>query len=68
VGLTAADCPSAEWWSATAPLLEKVIDGRRFPVASRVGTSAGETFDAASDLSHAMAFGLECISDARPPP
>jgi AcrR family transcriptional regulator len=53
----------AEWWSATAPLLEKVVDGRRFPVASRVGTSAGETFDAASDPAHAMAFGLECILD-----
>ena len=52
-----------EWWSATAPLLERLIDGRRFPVASRVGQSAGEAFDAASDPVHALGFGLECILD-----
>ena len=53
----------SQWWLATAPLLEKLIDGRRFPVASRVGTSAGQAFDAASDPVHAMAFGLEVILD-----
>ncbi len=52
-----------EWWSATAPLLERLIDGSRFPVASRVGQSAGAAFDAASDPVHAMGFGLECILD-----
>jgi AcrR family transcriptional regulator len=53
----------SEWWSATAPLLDKVIDGGRFPVASRVGTSTGQAFDAAGDPVHAMTFGLECILD-----
>lgn len=53
----------SQWWFAIAPLLEKLIDGRQFPVASRVGASAGQAFDAASDPVHSMAFGLEVILD-----
>lgn len=53
----------SQWWFAIAPLLEKLIDERQFPVASRVGASAGQAFDAASDPAHAMAFGLEVILD-----
>jgi AcrR family transcriptional regulator len=52
-----------EWWSATGPLLAALIDASRFPVASRVGQSAGQAFDAASDPVHALEFGLECILD-----
>jgi hypothetical protein len=42
-------------------VLDRLIDGRKFPVASRVGSSAGQEFNAASDPVHAMAFGLEVI-------
>jgi AcrR family transcriptional regulator len=53
----------SQWWLAIAPVLDRLIDGRQFPVASRVGSSAGQEFDAASDPVHAMAFGLEVILD-----
>jgi AcrR family transcriptional regulator len=53
----------AEWWEITAPVLDRLIDGRHFPVSARVGQSAGEAFDAASDPVHAMTFGLEVILD-----
>ncbi|MDP9845404.1 TetR/AcrR family transcriptional regulator [Streptosporangium lutulentum] len=53
----------AEWWVSTAPLLDKVMDGSRFPVASRVGQSAGEAHQAVSDPAHALDFGLARILD-----
>jgi AcrR family transcriptional regulator len=53
----------AEWWVATAPLLDKVMDPARFPVASRVGTSAGQAYEGASSPAHAFSFGLERILD-----
>lgn len=53
-----------EWWVATAPLLDKVIDAKRFPVATRVGQSAGEAYQGASSPEHAFRFGVERILDA----
>lgn len=53
----------AEWWRASAPLLERLVDGSRYPVAGRVGTAAGEAYNAASDPQHEFAFGLERILD-----
>jgi AcrR family transcriptional regulator len=53
----------AEWWEATAPLLERVLDARRFPVASRVGTAAGVAHDAASSPEHDFEFGLARVLD-----
>ncbi|WP_433934383.1 TetR/AcrR family transcriptional regulator [Sorangium cellulosum] len=53
-----------EWWVATAPLLDKVIDAKRFPVATRVGQSAGHAYQGASSPEHAFRFGLERILDA----
>lgn len=53
----------AEWWVATAPLLDKVMDAARFPVASRVGMSAGQAYEGASSPAHAFTFGLERILD-----
>jgi AcrR family transcriptional regulator len=51
----------AEWWVSQAPLLEKVIDPTLFPVAGRVGTSAGEEYQAVSSPEHALKFGVERI-------
>lgn len=53
-----------EWWVATAPLLDKVMDARRFPVAARVGQSVGSAYQGASSPEHAFSFGLERILDA----
>ncbi|GEM49296.1 TetR/AcrR family transcriptional regulator C-terminal domain-containing protein [Deinococcus cellulosilyticus] len=52
-----------EWWTQSAPLLEKVMDARRFPTASRVGQAAGEAYGAAFDPQHALHFGLRRIMD-----
>ncbi|WP_068924731.1 TetR/AcrR family transcriptional regulator [Planobispora rosea] len=52
-----------EWWLASAPVLDKVMDASRFPVASRVGTAAGQEHQGASDPAHALAFGLARILD-----
>ncbi|GAA3161989.1 TetR/AcrR family transcriptional regulator [Planomonospora alba] len=52
-----------EWWLASAPVLDKVMDASRFPVASRVGEAAGQAHQGAVDPAHALAFGLARILD-----
>ncbi len=52
-----------QWWEATAPVLEQVMDRNRYPVSSRVGTAASESYDAASDPVHEYQFGVERILD-----
>jgi len=51
----------AEWWVTLVPLIEKIIDSSLFPVASRVGTAAGEAYQAASNPEHVFTFGLDRI-------
>jgi AcrR family transcriptional regulator len=52
-----------QWWEKQAPLLDRVFDPARYPVAARVGAAAGEEHQAASDPAHAFAFGLERVLD-----
>jgi hypothetical protein len=52
-----------EWWSANAPLLEKVFDAERYPTAARVGEAAAEAYGAAYDPEHAFEFGLQRVLD-----
>ncbi|WP_030921425.1 TetR/AcrR family transcriptional regulator [Streptosporangium amethystogenes] len=52
-----------EWWLSNAPLLDKIMDEARFPVASRVGQAAGQAHHAISDPAHALTFGLDRILD-----
>jgi hypothetical protein len=52
-----------QWWHAHAPYLEKVMDPRRFPLAARVGTAAGQEYQAAADPDRAFGFGLARILD-----
>ncbi|HSK97370.1 MAG TPA: TetR/AcrR family transcriptional regulator C-terminal domain-containing protein, partial [Euzebyales bacterium] len=52
-----------QWWQAHAPLLSRIVDFRRFPTASRVGTAAGETHGAAFSPEHAFEFGLQRVLD-----
>ncbi len=51
-----------EWWLDRAPLLENLIDPKRFPVASRVGATFGELQVAAAP-ELAMKFGLAMLLD-----
>jgi AcrR family transcriptional regulator len=53
----------AEWWETYAPLLERVFDAEKYPVAARVGQVAGETYQSAYDAKHGFEFGLARILD-----
>ncbi len=53
----------AEWWVTQAPILDKIVDPTRFPIATRVGISAGQEFQAASSPGYLLTFGLERIFD-----
>jgi AcrR family transcriptional regulator len=50
-----------EWWVSRAPLLDKLIDPARFPVATRVGQAAGQEYQSAFSPKFAFTFGLERI-------
>ncbi|WP_433164494.1 TetR/AcrR family transcriptional regulator [Kribbella sp. CA-247076] len=54
-----------EWWLEISPALTQVMAGmaERFPLAGRVGTAAGEHFQATLDPGHALKFGLDRILD-----
>lgn len=52
-----------QWWQAHAPYLEKALDPRRYPLAARVGTAAGQEYQAAADPHGAFEFGLARILD-----
>ena len=52
-----------EWWTALAPTLARLSEGKELPVASRVGQAAGMAHQAASNPAHAFSFGLERILD-----
>jgi AcrR family transcriptional regulator len=51
-----------QWWEAKAPLLEKVFDADRFPLAARVGAAAGEAYGA-GDPAASFDFGLQRLLD-----
>ena len=53
----------AEWWEANGEALGRVMAGRDYPLASRVGMAAGVTYDAASDPARELEFGLARILD-----
>jgi len=48
-----------EWWQAAGPALAEVLDPGRFPIADRVGAAAGQAHQAAYNLEHEYAFGLD---------
>jgi hypothetical protein len=52
-----------EWWRAHEPLLDKIGDAAKFPLASRVGTSVGIEFSAPYDSDHGFEFGLARVLD-----
>lgn len=52
-----------QWWETHAPLLERMLDPRRFPTAARVGTAAGAEHGTAFSATHHFEFGLHRILD-----
>lgn len=52
-----------EWWYAHEPLLQKIGDATKFPLASRVGTTVGQEFDAPYNSDHGFEFGLARVLD-----
>lgn len=52
-----------EWWLTQAPVLERLLDARRFPVAARVGQSFGDATKAAAAPEMTLRFGLELLLD-----
>ncbi|WP_244931925.1 TetR/AcrR family transcriptional regulator [Nocardioides sp. W7] len=52
-----------EWWEANAEALGEVMQYRSYPLAGRVGSAAGEAYQAASDPARELEFGLARIVD-----
>ncbi|MFD4789288.1 TetR/AcrR family transcriptional regulator [Streptomyces sp. NPDC058459] len=52
-----------QWWAANEPLLTKVFDPDRFPLAARVGSAAGAAHQGVYNPEHAFDFGLRRILD-----
>jgi AcrR family transcriptional regulator len=57
----------AQWWTRVGPLLARVLDSRHYPLASRVGTAAGQARGSAHDPDHAYRFGLARVLDGLAP-
>ena len=62
-----ASTPDAEWWEAAGPLLAELVDVEDYPLASRVGTAAGEAQGGAYDADRAYEFGLARIIEGLEP-
>ncbi|WP_297549772.1 TetR/AcrR family transcriptional regulator [Amycolatopsis sp.] len=52
-----------QWWTASAPVLEKIVDASHFPLSGRVGTAAGEEYGSAFDAARNFEFGLPLVLD-----
>lgn len=55
------------WWERAEPLLAKVLDADRFPLAARVGAAAGAAHAGAYSAEHAYEFGLARVLDGLAP-
>ncbi len=61
--VAASGADDAAWWAANAPLLERVMDPARYPLAARVGAAAGAAHGSAADPDAGYAFGLARVLD-----
>lgn len=52
-----------EWWEANSEELGEVMAAREYPIAGRVGSAAGEAYQAGSDPRRELEFGLGRILD-----
>lgn len=53
----------AEWWEINAPVLERVMPADAYPISGRVGTAAGQEYNAVGDPERSFRFGLDRILD-----
>ncbi|KAF0847617.1 TetR/AcrR family transcriptional regulator [Nocardia caishijiensis] len=53
----------ADWWRVHGPLLAEVVPVDDFPLASRVGATAGEHYQAPADPDGAFAYGVATLVD-----
>lgn len=63
VSAAAPEVGDGDWWDRAGPVLDGVLDAAAYPLASRVGQAAGETYGAAADPERAYTFGLRTILD-----
>ncbi|MCK9930328.1 TetR/AcrR family transcriptional regulator [Frankia sp. Mgl5] len=61
------DGDDTRWWARVGPLLARVLDEQHYPLASRVGTAAGQARGSAHDPDHAYHFGLARLLDGLAP-
>jgi AcrR family transcriptional regulator len=59
----ATDLTDPQWWQAAGPELARHLHPDRYPLASRVGTAAGQARGGAYDPDHAYRFGLQRVLD-----
>ncbi|MTE16635.1 TetR/AcrR family transcriptional regulator [Nocardia aurantiaca] len=52
-----------DWWERAAPLLARVFDADRYPLAARIGAVAGQAHEGAYSADHAYEFGLARVLD-----
>ncbi|BBH68172.1 TetR family transcriptional regulator [Actinoplanes sp. OR16] len=53
----------ADWWAVNAPILERVMPPGAYPISGRVGTAAGEEYNAVGDPARTFRFGLDRLLD-----
>ncbi len=53
----------AQWWGINAPVLERVMPDGAYPLSGRVGTAAGQEYNAVGDPERSFRFGLDRILD-----
>ncbi|MFJ3584359.1 TetR/AcrR family transcriptional regulator C-terminal domain-containing protein [Streptomyces sp. NPDC090127] len=52
-----------EWWDAHAPLLDRMFDAARYPLAARVGEAAAVAYQGMYSPEYAYGFGLARVLD-----
>ncbi len=60
---TASGETDTAWWERVSPALLEVMGPERFPLASRVGTAAGQAHGGAYSAEHAFEWGLPRVLD-----
>ena len=51
----------AEWWAIVAPVLDRLMTDADYPVSGRVGTTVGQTFDAAHSPRYTLDTGVAIL-------
>ncbi|WP_153407846.1 TetR/AcrR family transcriptional regulator C-terminal domain-containing protein [Nocardia macrotermitis] len=60
---SAREMSDAQWWEMHGPLLAQVMPESDYPLSSRVGAAAGQTYEAPGDPDGAFDYGLARLLD-----